>query len=94
MCHGHLSKDGGVFSGVSKRVDVPGHPGTAAFTEGVIQESQPQSHLIYDCAVVCGGLVTHAPATIDKLKTTYEEKIDIYKIHDIWEKYFLLWLKI
>lgn len=74
MCYDYLSKDGGVFSGVSERVDMPGHPGTPALAEGVIQETQPQRHLIYDSAIVRGGLIAHAPAAVYELKTTYEKR--------------------
>lgn len=81
----YLSKNGGVFSGVSERVNVPGHPGTPALAKGVIQESQPQSHLIYDSAVVSGGLIAHAPAAVYELKTTYEKRK--------WNIFFLLWIK-
>lgn len=64
----YLCKHGSVLAGVSEGVDVPGDARATAVSERVVEEPQAHGHLVYDCAVVGGCLVTHTPAPVHKLQ--------------------------
>lgn len=64
----HLCKHGGVFTSVSKRVNVPGHTWASARSKRLVEKPQSHRHLVNHGAVVSGGLVTHTPAAVHKLQ--------------------------
>lgn len=67
----YLCKHGGMFAGVAKGVNVPGDTGATARPKRLIEEPQAHGHLVDDSAVVGGGLITHTPAAVHKLKTAW-----------------------
>lgn len=69
----YLCKHGSVFTSVSKRVDVPGNTWTPTRSKRLVEEPQSHCHLINNCAVVGGGLITHTPAAIYKLQPACKE---------------------
>ena len=64
----YLSKDGRLLGRVAEGVDVPGHTGSGVRSKGLFHKLETESHLVDDGVVVGGGLVVHAPASVDKLK--------------------------
>lgn len=64
----YLCKHGGVFTSVSKRVDVPGDTWPSTRSERLVEKPQSHRHLVNHGAVVSGGLVTHTPAAVHKLQ--------------------------
>ena len=63
-----LGEQRGLFAGVAEGVDLPADLGTAAGAEGLVEELEAQSHLLYGRVIGHRRLVVHAPAAIDELE--------------------------
>lgn len=66
----NLRKDGCLFPGMSKRVNLPPHFWLPTGSESLVQPPQSKSHLVDYGQIVGGRFVVHAPAAADEFQTT------------------------
>lgn len=66
----YLREQAGLFSGVTKWIDLPGDARPAAFPKVILQELHASGVLIYDGVVVRGRLIVHTPTAQNEAELT------------------------